>query len=137
MGDTLSGTAHEIYFTSPGVYAVMMYAENEWGCRDSTLRYITVKSEGWLYIPTAFSPNNDGLNDIFQVVGQNITEFEMSIYNRWGQRMYYSRDVESGWDGRTQFGTDVVYNGMYLYKINAMDQKGNQIEREGLITLYR
>lgn len=137
LGDTLIGITHEIYFTSPGVYPVMMYAENEWGCRDSTLRYITVNSEGWLYIPTAFSPNNDGLNDIFQVVGQNITAFEMSIYNRWGQRIYYSRDVESGWDGRTQFGNDVVYNGMYLYKISAIDPKGNQIEREGLITLYK
>lgn len=137
LGDTLQGMTQEIYFAAPGVYPVLMYAENEWGCRDSTLRYITVKSEGWLYIPTAFSPNNDGLNDIFQVIGQNITEFEMSIYNRWGQRVYYSRDAESGWDGRTQFGTDIVYNGMYLYKISAVDQKGNQIEREGLFTLYK
>jgi gliding motility-associated-like protein len=137
LGDTLQGMTQEIYFAAPGVYPVLMYAENECGCRDSTLRYITVKSEGWLYIPTAFSPNNDGLNDIFQVIGQNITEFEMSIYNRWGQRVYYSRDAESGWDGRTQFGTDIVYNGMYLYKISAVDQKGNQIEREGLFTLYK
>lgn len=69
------------------------------------------------YLPNAFTPDGDGLNDEFMPVGStdNITSFKMQIYNRWGQLLFESSDITSGWDG--SYNSEILQGGSYVYKI--------------------
>jgi len=79
-----------------------------------------------LYIPTAFTPNNDGLNDIFRAgFGENIVQYSLDVYNRWGQKVFHSTDINKGWDGKMN-GTEQpngAYAWMIQYKIIADPQE--------------
>jgi len=89
----------------------------------------------YLDIPTAFSPNNDGKNDVFHALSQGVTQFEMSVYNRWGELVFSSNDVHDGWNGKYK-GTDQPV-GVYLYTLKAMLNDGTLIDKKGSVTLIR
>ena len=81
--------------TTYTVYGMSLY-----GCLDSATVTITVDDSLNGSIPNAFSPNNDGLNDVFRPIGakfQRLVDFR--IYNRWGQQIFYSNSIDKGWDG--------------------------------------
>lgn len=91
---------------------------------------------GGLYLPTAFSPNNDGVNDLFRPLNNNLDSYEISIYNRWGELVYQSSDFTKGWDGiyKGQNAGLGVYTYKAFYKLN------NQTEEyslSGNVTLIR
>lgn len=88
-----------------------------------------------LFIPNAFSPNGDGLNDEFKVIKTFITDFNMEIYNRWGQQVYETNNPEFGWDGK--FNDSNCSIGVYVYHIKATLADKQTIERTGNITLLR
>jgi gliding motility-associated-like protein len=114
-----------------------VYGMNEWGCIDSAKVEIDVDIDMTEYIPTAFTPNGDGLNDLFRIRGlryQKIVDFK--IYNRWGQVVYdYKTGDSQGWDG-TLFGEPQPM-GVYNYAI--IIAKLGQIDRvyKGDVTLIR
>ncbi|QNF35001.1 gliding motility-associated C-terminal domain-containing protein [Adhaeribacter swui] len=87
------------------------------------------------YIPTAFSPNNDGLNDIFEVKGRFIQAVKLKIYNRWGQVIFESKSPNEGWNGKIN-GQDAPV-GTYIYTLVAQDLNGNTIQRKGSVTLVK
>lgn len=70
-----------------------------------------------LYIPNAFTPNSDGLNDTFGAVGEGIIEYNMQIFDRWGNLIFESNDMKVQWDGT--YHNELVPNGVYVYKIDA------------------
>lgn len=77
-----------------------------------------------VYVPNAFSPNEDGVNDVFQAqVGCTVTAFDLKIFNRWGQLVFASVSQETGWDGTSkgQLAASAVY--VYVLKV-AYDQEG-------------
>lgn len=88
-----------------------------------------------LMIPTAFSPNNDGINDRYVVQGYHLREFEITIVNRWGVRVYYSTNTEEGWDGTVDGKRAPV--DVYYVQIKAKDDSGQEIERSQAVTLLR
>ncbi|HEY0653377.1 MAG TPA: gliding motility-associated C-terminal domain-containing protein [Chryseosolibacter sp.] len=88
-----------------------------------------------LFYPTAFTPNNDNLNDIFNVYGQFIDEFEMSIFNRWGELMYTTTNISEGWDGKFK-GNDMP-EGTYTFIVRIQDRAGRQIKESGSVLLLR
>jgi len=67
------------------------------GCKSSD--EVQVQIGGVLRLPNSFTPNGDGTNDVFHAVGENITTFKMQIFNRWGELIFESNDIENGWDG--------------------------------------
>ncbi len=90
------------------------------------------------YIPSAFTPNGDGLNDIFRILGlpaENITEFNLQIFNRWGQMVFSSKDILEGWDGK--LNGEVCPEGEYVWVIFYEDNKKTKTSNKGLITLLR
>jgi gliding motility-associated-like protein len=100
---------------------------------------ITVKKE-WRYcsvfVPSAFSPNKDGLNDIFRVkIQDDISEFHMMIYDRWGHMVFESNDPTKGWDG-TQ-GSLQAPAATYLWSITYLDNKKQDTKQQGVVTLVR
>ena len=90
------------------------------------------------YIPNAFTPNGDGLNDVFRIFGlppENITQFNMQIFNRWGQVVFSSSDILVGWDGKLK--GEVCPEGEYMWVIFYEDNKKTRTSNKGTIMLLR
>ncbi|WPQ60316.1 gliding motility-associated C-terminal domain-containing protein [Chitinophaga sancti] len=89
-----------------------------------------------VFVPTAFSPNGDGVNDVFRaVVHDYITNFSMVIFNRWGQRLFESRNPDIGWNGT--FKDIYLDPGGYLYVVTYTDSKGQDRKHQGTLVLVR
>ncbi|GIV29003.1 MAG: hypothetical protein KatS3mg028_0069 [Bacteroidia bacterium] len=138
LGDTANTQNANYTYTYVANYPVMLIAENVYGCRDTVYRLLSVNEEFSMYIPDVFTPNGDGLNDVFNVRGAGFVEegFEMRIYDRWGELIYKTNDVNKGWDGMVK-GVPAK-NDVYVYKIRCFTTVQN-IKKEfvGHVTLYR
>jgi gliding motility-associated-like protein len=90
------------------------------------------------WLPTAFSPNGDGHNDVLYVRGTKFLTFEFSIYNRYGELIFVSKDINKGWDGNSQFTNDEMPSDAYVYKLNGiLVEDGSAINAKGLVNLVR
>lgn len=103
------------------------------GCINSDQVTIFVTSEIW--VPNAFTPNGDGTNDVFFVKTFRIKELELYIFDRWGEQLFYSDDLNIGWDGLYK-GT-LVKNDVYVWKVTYKDVLGRRGELIGTVTLIR
>ncbi|HWY97592.1 MAG TPA: PKD domain-containing protein, partial [Bacteroidia bacterium] len=108
-------------YIDTGTYCADLIVQDIHGCIDSVNECIVIEPLYTLYIPDAFSPNGDGLNDVFQVKGQYICGFQMYIFDRWGQQLYYSQDMNKGWNGTVTLGQNTVQEDTYIYLIYAID----------------
>jgi gliding motility-associated-like protein len=95
--------------TQPGVYAVTAHYNN--GCNVSdTISISDNFCSDDIYVPTAFSPNNDGLNEIFKpVVSKPLVQYRLQVFTRWGQQIFETTDINKGWDGKFK-GTHINVN---------------------------
>jgi len=116
-----------------GTYLVEVM--NEWGCfgRDSISFSTNCSTE--LFVPNAFSPNEDGENDFFQAYGIEVVQFNLKIFDRWGAFIFESNNIEQGWDGK--FKGQLKENGAYVYFIKATFLDGTSIQKKGDVTLMR
>lgn len=107
------------------------------GCTNSDTAIVLVRSDGYVKIPNAFTPNNDGLNDLIEVLDQgNVELLYLRIYNRWGQLIFETDDISRGWDGRYN-GEDQpvgVYTYIVRYRVADLPVARTQ---SGNITLLR
>jgi len=135
-------TTESIIIPSVGMYSVEM--ESPVGCLGSDSVYVKLVSEEIpefeIYVPNAFSPNGDGINDIFQIKFPhstfNLQHLTISIFDRWGGEVFSGEGVSSGWDGRKN-GKDCP-GGVYVYKIVfSLDGVPGSEERVGTVMLVR
>jgi len=124
-------------FSDTGNYILTHIASNQFGCIDSVSRLIKVTLGYRIYIPNAFTPNNDGLNDVFQVYGDGIEDFHIMIFNRWGEMLYQSYDIESGWDGKYRINSGPAPVGVYNYVMTIRTKEKEFFKYNGSITLVR
>ena len=112
---------------------------NTFGCADTIVKKVIVKPVANIYIPNAFSPNGDGINDIFKVKGIFIDEdkFEMFIYNRWGDLFFETYDINIPWDGTANGGTEIVQQDVYVYIVNLTDIFGEEYRFVGTVTVVK
>ena len=94
---------------------ILLFVESKEGCIDSFEQEYCIKDTVFLYVPTAFSPNNDKRNDDFSVSVTNVRKFSVQIFNRWGEKVFESDDPDFRWDGTSE-GKDCP-SGFYVYKI--------------------
>lgn len=107
-----------------------------YGCRDTAYVTIKVIYESHLTIPSAFSPDGDGLNDVFKIVNNNFERLlGFTIYNRYGQEMFHTKDINQGWDG-TYNGKEATID-VYYYVIEYVLPTGEQKVQKGDVTLVR
>lgn len=113
---------------------VTLHTVSEQGCRavDSLL----VKPPGTLFFPNAFTPDGDGVNDVFHAVSSSVTEFHITIFDRWGHVVFESDDINTPWDGKVKGGTDAA-TGVYVYKYRAKGHYYEANEKYGHVTLVR
>jgi len=105
------------------------------GCieRDSILVTVT----GNIYVPNAFTPDGDGINDLFKAQGVDIVEFKMEIFNRWGELIYVSNSIENGWNGSSPDNDYYAPADSYPYRIVAKEHTGEVFELKGMVNLIR
>ena len=107
-----------------GEFTISQVVYNDLGCRDSISRKICVENVVRFFLPNIFSPDGDGVNDILTINSLGIDEFTMSIYDRWGNVMFTSDNVNRSWDG-TYHG-NLAMSGVYTVVIQYMDQETGQ-----------
>jgi len=88
-----------------------------------------------VYVPNIFSPNGDGNNDVFYVRATMIRKFHLLIYDRWGEKLFESDDIASGWDG-TYKGQD-MHSDVYVYHLALTLSDNTEVKRKGNISLVR
>lgn len=122
-------------YTTPGEYTVTLEIVTADGCSETYSKVLKVSIPNNLFIPTGFTPNSDGNNDIFRVRGHNILFYDMSIFNQWGQRIWHSPNETTGWDGTTN--GEKVPVGSYAYVIEVHFDDGKKEMHRGNINLIR
>lgn len=145
FGDGTTSTLFEpehIYETE-GVFTITLTASNAEGCVDTRVLEAGARTvrTGRMLVPNAFSPNlfgpgnSDGQNDVFRPILQGVTEFQMLVFNRWGQLLFETKDPLQGWDGYYQ--GKLCQQDVYVYKIIATYSDGQQVVQVGDIHLMR
>ena len=137
FGDGTGSTEFEPIhgFAESGEYEIMLVAYNSIGCTDTMRAILSVHDTYALYIPNTFTPNGDGLNEVFMAKGFNIKDFELLIFNLWGELIYTTHDINSGWNG--------VYEGVpsqidvYVYRVLFTDIFNHHHELFGTVNLVR
>lgn len=116
--DDMSSVANPVYvYPDAGTYTVTLIANNSYGCPDTVRSVIRVEEDFAVYIPNAFSPDGDGLNEVFMPKGVGISkdDYTLLIFDRWGQEIFKTHDLLTGWDGT--FKGEEVQIDVYIYKI--------------------
>jgi PKD repeat protein len=147
-GSSSSEVQPQHTYKTEGAYDISLIATSINGCSDTTVMAsaVHVQKGGQVLIPNAFSPNvgsasggtggsSNGKNDVFLPLTRGVVEFELLVFNRWGELLFESRDPAVGWDG--------YYNGrlcaqdVYVYRLTAMYENGEKMVRVGDINLIR
>jgi len=124
-------------YPDTGTYEVKLIVQNKNLCTDSVINYLVVYPEFSFYVPNAFTPNGDGLNDAFGGVGLFIKDYNMTIFDRWGNLIFRSDKLETKWDGRANYGSGIAQQDVYVYKIAVSDYYGNNYSYVGEVTLLK
>ncbi|MBL7856867.1 MAG: gliding motility-associated C-terminal domain-containing protein [Cyclobacteriaceae bacterium] len=127
--DDVEDLLNQIY-----TYKIIAIA-NDVGVINSVSNTITIIKEPNLFYPTAFTPNNDGLNDTFTVFSQYVVAFEMKIFNRWGELLFTTSNPTQGWDGT--FKGSTMPEGTYAFIAKITDLAGRTFDRSGSVVLLR
>lgn len=106
------------------------------GCEGSDDILIKIYKGPDIYVPSGFTPNNDGLNDLLKAIPVGIKEFRyFRVYDRWGQMIFSTRNPSTGWDGKIN-GTEQPTS-TFIWIAEAIDYKGNLVSRKGVVTIVR
>lgn len=98
--DSISSETNPIHFyLNDGTYQVTLIATNSEGCSDTIIQTIVVLPDFYFYFPNAFTPNNNGNNDVFKGYGSGIKTYHLLIFDRWGEKLFETNDINTGWDG--------------------------------------
>lgn len=122
----------------PQTMTYHVVGKNSGGClgEDSTTVVFIKEGNQKLFIPNAFTPNNDGLNDVFKpTLTGNATQFDFRIYNRWGQLVFRTRNPSEGWDGKFKFVAQP--KDVYVYYITAEGGCNGKFEKKGTFVLIK
>ncbi len=128
---------HRFSDADSGTYFVELYVESNKGCWDILVQKIVIDKAFIFYIPNAFSPNRDMLNDIFIPYVDGIAEYDFYIYSRQGQEIFHTTDITEGWDGYVAGGEEYAISGKYAYAIYIVDLHGKERKYQGNFYLIR
>ncbi|MEM0998384.1 MAG: gliding motility-associated C-terminal domain-containing protein [Bacteroidota bacterium] len=95
----------------------------------------TAKENGSVFIPNAFTPNGDGVNDYFYIPEANLTSFNFSVFDRWGNEVFKTNNANFRWDGRSK--GNGVPSGIYVFVLDARNTNNDRVKRSGTISVVR
>lgn len=123
-------------YAEGGTYNVSLSVETNDGCTDTTTQQIEVGSYTF-YTANAFTPNGDGVNDFFEPKGTGMTRYRLLIYDRWGNRVFETYDINEKWDGRRQGESRLCPLDIYVWKVYVTDIFENENELTGHVALIK
>jgi gliding motility-associated-like protein len=121
-------------YADTGLYRVTLIVENKYGCTDTITKNVRAYPDYTLYVPNAFTPNGDDINENFSGLGQGFVNYEMYIFNRWGEPIFKSTDYANRWDGRDKSG-QISPQGIYVYLIKVKTPPGDEYTLRGSVAL--
>ena len=125
-------------YSNPGVYCITLIIGNPSGtCKDTIVKCLTVEAPSTFYIPNTFTPNKDGHNEMFMAYGTYIAEFHMYIFDRWGNLIFESNDINLGWNGTVNNNGVTVQEDVYVWKVRITDVNKNQYNYVGHVNMIR
>jgi gliding motility-associated-like protein len=128
-----------IYINDSGYFTVQLISTNAEGCKDTLTKQnaLYVNPKGVIYIPNTFTPNRDNLNDGFipRFTSIDSSDYAFEIFNRWGERVFYTNDPTQVWNGT--FAGDICQQGIYAWRLSTRFYSGDPINKEGVVHLLR
>ena len=125
-------------YTHSGYYTITLTATDSAGCVDSTKARVSVEVPYFFYIPNAFSPDGDGINETFAPKGEGVDpeQYSMQVFDRSGMLIYSTRNPYDYWDGRNKYG-QMCPEGVYIFIIRLVNLNGDDKEYTGSVTLIK
>ena len=140
-GDSISPNVPSPGHSYPNVvastYTATLIVENTFGCWDTVQHEVIIGPEFTFYIPNAFTPNGDGTNDYFYGHGVGIVDYDLYIFDRWGNMIFHGHDLNDMWDGRANGGSDVAQQDVYVWKVKLTDVFGKKHDYIGTVTIVK
>ncbi len=123
----------------PGIYPVCLAAYNSNNCADTVCYDVIIDDVTFVYVPNSFTPDGDGVNDVFAVsTTVALTEFNLLIFDRWGQVVYETNDFDAPWNGGSKNSGELLPTGVYAYRIRyAIPETAAKKELVGSVTLLK
>ena len=122
-------------YADSGSYLVTLFIENIEGCKDTVQKLVKIDPVFVIFIPNAFTPEGDKLNESFSVKGYGITQLDMLIFDRWGEKIWEGHQLDDSWDGT--YKGNLVENDVYVYKIKVRDVFNVWHEYIGKVTIIK
>lgn len=125
-------------YTAPGEYYVSLFVSNNNRlCTDVVVHGpFVVIEDATLFVPDAFTPNGDGFNDLFEIKGEFVENYQLQIFDRWGGEVFSTNSLSSFWDGQLTSGGSAP-TGVYMYHVTGIAAGDKKIDQAGSITLIR
>ncbi|MBN4062323.1 PKD domain-containing protein [Bacteroidales bacterium AH-315-I05] len=138
-GNTDVGSDPTHIYTDTGIYIVQQVVFNNYGCSDTISTTVNVSGVFTLYIPNAFTPNEDGANDSFSPKGIGVLAegYSLYIFDRWGDKIFESHDLNLPWNGSIHDRPNQALQAVYVYKVQLTDLFNRQHEYTGHVTVVR
>lgn len=122
-------------YINPGDYYITLIAINQIGCKDTIVKPLIVMEEYYIYAPNTFTPDGNRYNHYFSVSTLNVIELNIQIFNRWGELIFESSEIDFEWDG--SYEGMMSPDGMYAYKLNYLSKSGIRDTIYGHVNLLR
>lgn len=139
-GETLAPSTRSPVHLYPSVettYTVTLNVSNQGGCTDTISKEVIIGPEFILYVPNAFSPNDDFVNDLFGAKGEGVVEFLLFVFDRWGNLVFTADDINDWWDGTFKSDTDLVQQDVFVWRIALTDVFDKNHEFIGTVSLIK
>lgn len=143
FGDVANSFSNEespvFTYSDTGLYHASLVVTNEYGCNDTANNILKVMPDFSFYAPNAFTPNNDNINNVFipRFEGVNGNDYELIIFDRWGNLIFKTNDTTKGWDGRANGGTHVAQIDTYVWKVKFTNILGDKYQYIGHVNLLK
>jgi gliding motility-associated-like protein len=136
---TIVNPIHQYINEEPYTYFITQEVENQYGCKDSVTLPLTIKPVYTFYMPNSFSPNADGVNEEFggSGIGIDNNTYKMWVFDRWGNQIFTSNDINKPWDGRVKGKGDVAQEDVYVWKVSFTDIVGLKHEFHGVVSIVK
>lgn len=120
-----------------GIYTITLDVVNALGCKSTYSISVTIYPLWSFYIPNSFTPNGDEVNDTFNGKGEYIKDYSMLIFNRWGEQIFSTNNLEKGWDGKVAGSSELAQEDVYLYLVILRDVRGKEHRYQGIVSLIK
>lgn len=137
LSPNISDPVHGYPNQVPGTYLATLIVHNSDGCYDTVAHQIVIGPAFTFFMPTAFSPNANGINDQFFGSGIGITKYDMWIFDRWGDMIFHGKDLTEKWNGKANKGGDDAQIDVYVWKVELTDVFNKKHSYIGTVTLVK